>query len=148
MARTIWNPSDRAVLLERFERLSPAARPRWGSFDAPRMVTHVTDGIRMATGELAVAPKSSPLSVWPVNVLVMFYLPWPKGSPTAPELLERKPADWARELDALKTEMNKFCACAIGGAWAPHPAFGRLSGAQWGRLIHRHLDHHLVQFGV
>jgi hypothetical protein len=29
-----------------------------------------------------------------------------------------------------------------------HPFFGRLSGDEWGRLIYKHLDHHLRQFGV
>ena len=27
-------------------------------------------------------------------------------------------------------------------------AVGRLSGEQWGRLIYKHFDHHLRQFGV
>ena len=34
------------------------------------------------------------------------------------------------------------------GAWPVHVAFGQLSGAQWGRLLYRHTDHHFKQFGV
>lgn len=29
-----------------------------------------------------------------------------------------------------------------------HVFFGRLTGDEWGRLMHKHLDHHLRQFGV
>jgi len=82
MAHTIWSEADRQALLNRFGRLSPEARPKWGSFDAPRMVTHVTDSIRASLGELKLTPFPGPLQYWPINVLVMFYLPWPKSAPT------------------------------------------------------------------
>ena len=32
--------------------------------------------------------------------------------------------------------------------WQPHPAFGKLSKEQWGKMQYKHLDHHLRQFGV
>ena len=63
---------------------APNATPAWGSFNAPRMLAHVTDALRMATGDLPVAPRGGPLAFWPINSLVMFYLPWPKSAPTAP----------------------------------------------------------------
>jgi len=148
MAHTIWSEADRQALLNRFGRLSPEARPKWGSFDAPRMVTHVTDSIRASLGELKLTPFPGPLQYWPINVLVMFYLPWPKSTPTAPELLERKPVHWASELEALASAVNQFAARDVNGAWTPHVAFGALTGEQWGRLNYRHLDHHLGQFGV
>src|SRR5580765_2691180 len=134
MARTLWNPTDRDAVMRRFARLSPDARPRWGRFDAPRMLAHVTDAVRMATGEVAIAPRGGPLKYWPVNVLVMFYLPWPKGAPTAPELLSRRMVDWAGELKALEQAVDRFAARDIHGSWPPHPAFGDLDGRQWGRL--------------
>ena len=28
-----------------------------------------------------------------------------------------------------------------------HPFFGKLTGEQWGILVHKHIDHHLRQFG-
>lgn len=148
MAHTIWNAADRQAILNRFGRLSSEARPKWGSLDAPRMVTHVTDSIRASLGELKLTPFPGPLQYWPINVLVMFYLPWPKSTPTAPELLERKPVSWATELEALTSSVNQFAARDVNGTWTPHVAFGALTGAQWGRLNYRHLDHHLGQFGV
>ena len=148
MVRTIWSPADREAILRRFEQLSPDARPKWGTLDAPRMVTHVTDAVRASIGELALKPKASPLSYWPINVLVMFYLPWPKSAPTSPELLERRPLGWTNELDTLRAMLDRFTERSINGQWTPHVAFGPISGTQWGRLTYRHLDHHLKQFGV
>jgi hypothetical protein len=148
MTATLWNTADRRSILNRFERLSPDARPRWGKLDAPRMVTHVTDAMRASIGELSLTPKSSPLQYWPVNLLVMFYLPWPKSAPTAPELIDRIPVSWAAEIDTLRATVDRFIAREISGPWQPHVAFDRINGSQWGRLTYRHLDHHLGQFGV
>lgn len=148
MPKTLWNEDDRAEVLRRFAGLSPAATPKWGSLDAPRMVTHVTDALRASLGELRLAPKRGPLGIWPINVLVMFHLPWPKGAPTAPELLQRSPANWAAELSALESAVDRFVARDMNGRWTPHAAFGNISGEQWGRLTYRHFDHHLTQFGA
>jgi Protein of unknown function (DUF1569) len=148
MAQTIWNATDRQAILYRFGRLSPGSRPKWGSLDAPRMVTHATDAVRASLGEVKLAPLSGPLHYWPINVVVMFYLPWPRSAPTAPELLERKPVSWTSELETLESAVSRFVAGDVNGSWTPHVAFGALTGAQWGRLHYRHLDHHLGQFGV
>ncbi len=147
MAKTLWNEDDRAQILRRFSALSPDAKPKWGSLDAPRMITHVTDALRAGLGELPLAPKKSPLGVWPLNVLIMFHLPWPKGAPTAPELLKRAPVNWNAELAALESTVDRFVKRDINGTWTPHAAFGALTGEQWGRLTYRHFDHHLTQFG-
>ena len=29
-----------------------------------------------------------------------------------------------------------------------HAFFGKLTGEEWGRLMHKHIDHHLRQFGA
>ena len=144
---SLWNSEDREAILSRFERLSPEATPKWGKLDAPGMVTHVTDTLRSGSGDLAVAPKPGPLQYWPLNTLVMFYLPWPKSAPTAPELLKRKPADWRAEINTLRSVVTGFAAKDINGEFPVRAAFGRINGDQWGRLMYRHLDYHLGQFG-
>lgn len=146
--QTLWNADDRTALLNRFDGLSPNATPRWGTMNAPRMVTHVTDALRAGLGELAVSPKRSPLGRWPLNTLVIYYLPWPKGAPTAPELLARAPVAWSDELHTLRSAVDRFAARDPRGAWAVHAAFGAIDGDAWGRLMYRHLDHHLRQFGA
>lgn len=143
---TLWNADDRTSILDRLTRLSPNATPAWGSFNAPRMVTHLTDALRMATGDLPVKPLKGPLGIWPLNSLVMFYLPWPKSAPTAPELIARGATDWTAGLDELRTAMASFSARDVNGAWPAHPLFGDIGGQGWGRLAYRHMDHHLKQF--
>lgn len=146
--QTIWNEQDRLSLLQRFTSLPATAPARWGRFTAPRMVSHVTDALRAALGELPVADVPGPLKVWPLNALVIYYLPWPKGAPTAPELIARTPENWESELASLRAAVERFVARPVGGPWARHAAFGAISGKDWGRLMFRHLDHHLRQFGA
>ena len=115
---------------------------------APQMVSHLIESMRMATGELPVAPKPGPFRYPPLKQLIIYYLPWPKDAPTAPELLTRSPHQWDTDVKELATLLDRFSTRAVSGPWPEHPAFGPLSGDAWGFLAHRHVDHHLRQFGV
>ena len=148
MVRTIWNDEERRTLADRVARLRPDSKGQWGTLSAPQMVVHITDAVRMGIGELTCAPKASPLRYPGINALVMFYLPWPKSAPTAPELLARKAEGWDAEVARFTDALERFAAKPKDAAWPIHAAFGKLSGAQWGRLMHRHIEHHLTQFGV
>jgi Protein of unknown function (DUF1569) len=147
MGRTLWNETDRRAVLIRFERITPDAAPRWGRMDASHMVVHVTDALRMATGALQCAALRGPLMLPIVKQFVMFYLPWPRGVRTAPELLSRRPEQWTDEVATLRAAIEEFATRSQAGTWPSHPVFGHLSGVEWGRLMYRHLDHHLTQFG-
>jgi len=113
------------------------------------MVVHLTDALRMASGELPTAPKNMPLLRYPpVKQLILYCLPFPKGAPTAPELLARKPGEWTAEIGQLRDQLDQFVRRGPSAAMKVHPLFGRLSGRAWGTLVYRHMDHHLKQFGV
>lgn len=148
MAPTLWQQKDREAILNRFAKLTPDRTPQWGQMDAVRMVVHVTDGVRMAMGEIECAPKKGPFKLPVIKQLIMFYLPWPKGAPTAPELLARVPKQWTNEIELFRDAMDRFGMKNVDGAWPMHPAFGSVNGREWGRLMYRHLDHHLTQFNV
>jgi len=84
----------------------------------------------------------------PIKQLVIYWLPFPKNVPTAPELLAGKPGDWASDVAEVHELMNRFVKRKPGQQWPDHAAFGRLTGHQWGILMYRHTDHHFTQFGV
>jgi hypothetical protein len=148
MAATLWDETDCRAILSRLEWLTPDAAPRWGQMNASRMVVHVTDALRMATGELRCTASRGPLMLPIVKQVVMFYLPWPRGVPTSPELLSRRPELWTNDIAALRTAIEEFVSKSRVDAWPSHPRFGHLSGPEWGRFMYRHLNHHLTQFGV
>ena len=148
MARSLWEPEARRNLLVRLDRLKPDAVPLWGRMNAPQMVAHVIDWMRLAKGEIRTAPRISLLRRSPVKQLVIYWLPWPKGVPTAPELLISHSGTWDDELEVLREHLRSCDKLQSCTEWPDHPAFGRLSTRTWGVLGYRHTDHHFRQFGV
>ena len=146
--RTMHAAADRRSLIERIGRLQSDSQPHWGKFTAPRMVVHLTDALRMATGELPVKPKRTPLRFTPLKQLAIYVLPFPKSVPTAPELLVRTPSAWDGEVEALIGMVERFGSRPANVVWPVHPVFGTMSAHAWGAQVYRHCDHHLRQFGV
>ena len=112
------------------------------------MLAHLVDWMEMASGQLPTAPRRRLLRYPGVKHLVIYWLPFPKGVPTAPELVARTPSDWSAECTALSRHLESFVEMESGFAWPEHPAFGMLTPKAWGTLAYRHIDHHLRQFGV
>ena len=102
----------------------------------------------MAVGELAVKRKDGPLRMPVLKQLIIYVLPWPKEAPTAPELIPASEPNLGVAIAALKSGLFRLGAMEPTQPLAEHPAFGKLSRTTWGVLIHRHLDHHLKQFGL
>jgi hypothetical protein len=146
---TVWNAATRQSFVDRVDRLTTAAAPRWGKFTVAGMLAHLNDSYRAATGELAVAPKNTFLRHAPIRQIVVYLLPVPKGLPTAPEFLARvKDASLADEQKAFHTQMERLGHIMSESQLAAHPAFGNLTYHEYGVLMAKHTDHHLRQFGV
>jgi len=155
---SLLNAASRDAIRERAARLQPDAPARWGRFTAPQMLSHAIQSLRMMTGELAVAGAPVPWVVRhaPLRHLLIYVLPFPKGLPTSPELLARpaadpasmSPARWADEQQELARALERIEARASATDWPAHPAFGAMTGRDWGVLQDRHLAHHFAQFGV
>ena len=146
--KSIFNAHVHREIQDRVQRLSTAMKPQWGTMTPVQMVAHLSDSLRMASGELEVAPKTLPFRYSPLKEFVLYVLPVPKGLPTSPELKARQPGDWSVEVAELRDQLNGLVQRGHEALSPTHPAFGRLSGKQWGVLIYKHMDHHLRQFGV
>ena len=149
VARTIFNPTDRDALLARLDRLTPDAQARWGRMTPQRMLCHLSDSIRVGIGEIPAEFKNGPLANPIARWLLAYVVPFPKGrAETAPEMLTTQPSDWQGDLTAARTYLRAAAERGPDGQWARHPAFGDVSGTLYGVFIHKHVDHHLRQFGV
>ena len=146
---SILNDADRTAISQRIISVTSASVPRWGRMDAKAMLTHLRDSALMALGELAVAGKNKRVfEVFPIKHLLLHVVPFPKGAPTAPELLvpDSAPVDAIRS--ELVTLVERIGEGPREGYGPVHPLFGRLSFREWGVATHKHTDHHLRQFGV
>ena len=149
---SLFEPAAREQFVARLVKLTPNTPATWGKFTATQMVAHLNDALLMAMGDLPVAPRRSKLrSVFGRWFAIYGPLPWPKGVPTAPELLARG----AKDSIALDVERTSFAglvekvATRKGAAhWPEHPIFGPMREKDWGALGHRHVEHHFKQFGI
>ena len=74
--------------------------------------------------------------------------PFSHGSPTDPDFVIADKRDFDAERRRLTTLIQRFCERGPDAAGAQvHGFFGKLNGQEWGRLVYKHLDHHLRQFG-
>src|SRR3954452_6671652 len=124
---SIWQDDARRDLSDRVGALVWDRRASWGKFTAPKMVCHLADSLRMAMGDLKVAPKRLPLRYPPLKQLIIYVAPFPKGAPTAPELLARQPREWAGDVDDVQALLARAASVRTTDGWPEHPAFGRLS---------------------
>ena len=144
----IWDAGKAEDLLRRMERLRPDTKAAWGKFTPARMIAHCADAMRAGLGDFPVAAKWTPFRTRPMQKLVIYLMPWPKGAPTAPELLQDGEPDFEQAKRDLRVALGRFVAAGAKGKFADHAAFGKLSGEDWGALAHRHLEHHWKQFGL
>lgn len=139
---------------QRILHLRPESVRQWGSMSVTQTLAHCTCGMEMAMG--TITPKRAPLPAYALGHLIKPMVfrdnqPMRRNSPSAPELF---PADstereFEHERSRLIATISSF---AEQGApccsQRPHPFFGSLKPQEWAALMHKHLDHHLRQFGA
>lgn len=147
--RSIFDPEAVESLSRRLRTLSPDRPGRWGRMSAPQMVCHVGDQLRCAVGDMPAAPRRTPFRNRALRMLFVHLLPWPRGVlPTAPEMQSTTPDEWRADVDRVEALLRRARDRGPAARWPDHPAFGPLSGREWGWIVYKHTDHHLRQFGA
>ncbi|RZN80249.1 MAG: DUF1569 domain-containing protein [Winogradskyella sp.] len=132
----------------RINNLNEDTKAQWGKMNPGQMLHHcqMPLNIILEKEDYGVKPN------WLINLLFKKSMYsdklWRKNLPTAPGF---KITD-EKNFDAEKTEIIKLIdelnTQRERQDWQPHPAFGKLTKDQWGKMQYKHLDHHLRQFGV
>lgn len=147
--RSVLVEADREALCRRIASLTPASSARWGRMTVGLMLAHLCQSARMALGELPVQARGKrAFEVFPLKHLILYVLPFPRGAPTAPELLAAIPGPVEAEQRSLQELLGRLGTASVDGARPVHPLFGRLSRQEWGALVYKHSNHHLRQFGA
>ncbi|MBI5168218.1 MAG: DinB family protein [Candidatus Eisenbacteria bacterium] len=148
---TMFDEAARNAMFARLDRLTTTTARRWGGFTPEQMVFHLNAQMRNVLGEIHVPPRPTPpVFKWPLFhwLIIDSGMPWPKSTPTAPQYLSDSPGELGALVAELKERVHRMVANGEAKAATVHPAFGPLSGPQMGRLVWRHWNHHLTQFGL
>jgi len=149
--KNLFNDSDRDAIIARLSKVNPDTQRKWGTMNAHQMIVHLADPFRSALGERQVTMLDSPLRFFPINKLVSQIMPWPKGAPTAPGFVQGKqgssPVEFEKDRHELLALLNRFSQQQTI-KFSPNPTFGNLTSKEWARLMWRHMNHHLTQFGL
>ena len=143
----IHDPQTRTSIEQRVRRLTPESRAAWGKMSVDQMLWHVNQAIGLSLGTVTVGPGGPVMPAWLMRLIVI-NMPWPKGGPTHPDFVAKKQYDFDAERARLLQYIADLTARPMDSAWPTHPAFGNMSGKQVSTLTHKHLNHHLTQFGV
>lgn len=132
----------------RLRTLRPDATRQWGKMTVDQMLWHVNQGFENALGRYPVRkiniPMPSPLVKW-----IVFNLPWRRGkTPTAPEYVASGEHDFEKERERSLALIDEFVRKPMTASWPESSFLGRMSGNDWSRLMAKHVDHHLTQFGA
>ena len=147
--QNLFDPADRASIERRVMALQASSARQWGTMNPAQAMAHCVVGLEMACGD---RPKKQALLgrvITPfIRSFVLGEAPMRKNAPTGPEFVIADERNLATEQQRVTALVDRFCQRGpSAAATAVHRFFGRLSGEEWGRLMYKHLDHHLRQFG-
>ena len=147
--KNILNNADYSEIVNRIKDLSEPNVRLWGNMDIQQMLFHCTTQLKITLGEISHKQEGasflrSKLGKW----LLFSTIPWPKGSETPSKMNVETASYSVSDIETGKNElMNYLEKVRHQKHLKAHPFFGELSRKEWGRLIYKHLDHHLKQFG-
>ena len=139
-------------IIQLLDKLDPQAKPQWGNMSAQRMVEHLSDTIKIASGK-----SKFPLEI-PEDRLEKM-----KGFLVSDKPMAKNIAvSFAKESEELRHEEIELAIDEFLLEWIdfeehyasnpnrtePHPYYGDLNYEQWCKLHSKHLTHHFEQFNL
>ncbi len=148
--QNLFDPADRAAIAGRLDTLHAESSREWGRMTPPQALAHCAAALEVACGD---RPKTrmfiGRLLAPFVRASVLGDKPFARNSPTDRDFIVADDRNLDAERQRVMTLVDRFCAAGPAGAEGrTHSFFGPLSGDEWGRLMYKHLDHHLRQFGA
>ena len=154
MRKILSEPSAKAEIIERINRLAPDTQRRWGKMTVQQMVSHLNDSHKLVMGEIKTNFKSNFFNRTVVRLVALRApMQWPSGVATVPELNQSAgagtpPTSLEADRQQLLTLIARFTANPRAFQFVPHPIFGEMTEWEWMRWAYLHADHHLRQFGL
>jgi len=146
----IFNIESNKNLVERLEKLTPTSQPLWGKMSVGQMVLHAQKPLDVCEGKLMLKRGLMGMLFgnWAKNDFLK-RVEFKKNLPTAPAFKITEWTEFEKEKEVLVKQIVRFREegpSIIKNL--KHPFFGEMTIEEWGILQYKHLNHHLMQFGV
>ena len=150
--KSVFQPADKNNLIQRINKLSEESTPSWGKLSVGQMCEHCARVLEINAGLVEEKKPGFLVKLFApmVRKMILGEKPYPKNSPTAPQLKVRKPVDFETGKERLLTNLNYFTNPENKEQIVNHPSklYGKLTEAEKGWSQYKHINYHLNQFGV
>jgi hypothetical protein len=148
--KNLFDKNAYTEITSRINALTPQSQRQWGKMDVAQMLAHCKEAFKVPLSDKKMPRMFIGLLIgWVFKKKLHNDEPWKQNLPTAPNFIIKDNREFEKEKQELTDLINQF---HNGGADKvgrfPHPMFGTFTTEQWGKSMYKHLDHHLVQFGV
>jgi len=148
--KSLFDATTANEVKERIGRLGPNSVRQWGKMNPAQAMAHCAIAMESAVGD-SLPPRM--FVGWILGPLVKSKAlkdePMGRNAPTAKSLVVADERDLGKERQRLCALIDRFSAGGPQGCSKhPHTFFGPLTPDEWSRLMYKHLDHHLRQFGA
>ena len=149
--RTLYQPERTAEVKQRIAGLKPTSPRQWGKMNVGQALAHCSAAMEMAVG------VNNPSRMFIGRLLgglvksrvLKDEEPMRRNAPTAPTLVVADERNLDKEKERLTGLIDRFASAGPQGCTThPHTFFGKLTPEEWARMMYKHLDHHLRQFGA
>ena len=147
----IFTRQETDKLIERINRLSATTQPNWGTMSVAQMLAHCNVTYEMIYGNIHKKPNAFLKFILKMIIKnkVVSETMYERNSRTASQFIIKESKDFSVEKQRLVDYINK--TRQLGEAYFDNKeshSFGPLSKTEWNNMLYKHLNHHLIQFGV
>lgn len=145
---SIFDKIDNQSIIDRINTLNPETTALWGKMSVDQMLKHTNEVIIVAFGERNIKVSFIIKLFGRSSRKKIFNLGFEKNSPTAKEYIFTAKYDFTQAKTELIKNFSRFTEKPVPITVMDHPFWGKMTYKDWNKLMWRHIDHHLRQFGV
>ncbi len=146
----IFDHDYASEVINRLNRIKPAAKPQWGTMSSAQMIGHLAFWVKYSTGKGDELPFAgnwvTRRIVGPITLTG--WLPVPRNLKLERRVAVQNPPP--ADTETLHAVLETYLGLVQSGELTPyrHPLFGDIGVDGWARMHVVHFEHHLKQFGV
>jgi hypothetical protein len=145
---SIFDKAENQAIIARINSLRPDSKALWGKMTVDQMCKHCTCALNIAFGKQEVKVNFVIRLLGKLLKNKVFNGEFQKNSPTAKEFVFTTQFDLETAKKEFATGFAQFAEGHESIKVMDHPFWGKMTYEDWDKLMWKHADHHLRQFGV